>query len=50
MSFPASAYCMVMKALWSVVALRSSLRVAEVGVIVYVRAKKSARERTHLPW
>jgi len=49
-SFPASAHCMVMKALWLVVVLvkQPSLEVGEVGVIVYGRAR--VRERAHPPW
>jgi hypothetical protein len=49
-SFPASAYCMVMKAMWLVVVLvkQPSLGVGEVGMIVYGRA--GVRERAHPPW
>ena len=50
MSFPASAYCMVMRALWLVVVLvkQPSFGVGEVGVIVYVRARAREREIVHL--
>ena len=46
-SLPASAYCMVMKAMWLVVVLgkQPSLGDGEVGVIVYGCAR--VRERAH---
>ena len=45
--FPASADCMVLKALWLIVVLvkQPSLGAGEVGVIVYVRARARQRLR-----
>ena len=48
MSFPGSAYCMVMKALWLVLVLVKQPSLG-VGVIVYVHVREKAHLRESAP-